>query len=76
MSEAGSCAPVCCRRAMVREFRVPQVKQDAYRAPRVVSQLKSLDDDPMKDPPKFECRSEERRYIQEHNRKFGTAFEY
>lgn len=76
MSEAGACAPDCCGGPMVREFRVPQVKGDAYRAARVVSQLQSLDGDAMKDPPPFESRSEEKRYIAEHNRVFGTKFEY
>lgn len=76
VSASGQPGPRCCRRAMVREFSAPQVRGDQYRAPRLVSQLQSLDGDPMKDPPMFESRSEETRYLKEHNRVFGTKFEY
>lgn len=76
VADSGQPGPRCCRRVMQREFGVPQVRGDQYRAPRVVSQLQSLDGDPMKDPPVFESRSAESRYIREHNRVFGTGYEY
>jgi len=76
MAAARTCAPLCCGKLAVREYGVPQVRQDNYSAPRLVSQFQSLDGDPMKDPPPFSSRSEEQKYIGEHNRIFGTKFEY
>lgn len=73
MSQSGnspSCSS-CGAPETQRVFCAPNVVPDAYAAPQLKSCFHALEGDPYGDPPPFTGRSEERRYREAHQSRFG-----
>ncbi len=60
---------------MVREYQVPQMVPDSYRNPVLKSMFHALEGSKNKNPPPFESRSEEKRFREKHQEKFGWGRE-
>lgn len=73
MSQSDQCPPCpsCDGGTGRRVFCPPNVVPDAYRSPILKSCYHSLEGDPYRDPPPFSGRSEERRFRERHQERFG-----
>ncbi len=62
-----------CGGKLARVYGRPEVRPDTWSEPRELAHLYNLGDDPEGPHPTFETRTEERKYREAHERKYGWS---